>query len=192
MNRPPEAYDDAYSMDEETTLVKNILSNDRDADGDAIEMSGIVQAVTHGTLAWQKDGKITYRPAHNFHGEDRFVYEIKDSKGASDTATVTITVRNTAEIDARNHSFTMNEDTTFNGNLKNYVSNPLNRGLRIVSVNDNTTNKGKLTWNANGSFSFKPDRDWYGTAGSFTYTVNDGFGTQSTVLSRSLCVICRK
>ena len=47
----------------------------------------------HGSLSVDpQTGRVTYTPDVDFHGDDAFVYEICDSTGACDTATVMIAV----------------------------------------------------------------------------------------------------
>jgi hypothetical protein len=49
---------------------------------------------TNGALVNNGDGSFTYTPNLNFSGTDSFVYEICDTQGACDTASVIITVGN--------------------------------------------------------------------------------------------------
>ena len=47
---------------------------------------------TNGTVVVNADGTITYTPVADYNGSDSFVYEITDANGATDTATVDVTV----------------------------------------------------------------------------------------------------
>ncbi len=108
-SQPPDAADDAYTVDEDSTTVLDLLVNDRDADGDAIT---ILEAPTldggtgqfrseHGTLVVNAARTaVTYTPDRDFFGTDTFDYTITDRPNSSihepvapaSRATVTITV----------------------------------------------------------------------------------------------------
>ena len=94
-NNPPTAEDDAYTLDEDTTLAvpaPGVLANDTDTDTDPLT-AVLVDDVTHGVLTLNPDGSLAYTPDANFHGEDPFAYQACDTTGACDTAAVSLTVR---------------------------------------------------------------------------------------------------
>ena len=65
-----------------------LLANDSDAEG-ALQIS-LVRAARYGTVSLGTDGKIYYAPNPNIDGVDQFVYQVVDSDGATDFATVSI------------------------------------------------------------------------------------------------------
>ena len=65
-------------------------ANDFDVESAALSIDSFSQPV-NGTLAFA-GGVYTYTPAANFFGDDSFTYTVLDADGATDTATVTITV----------------------------------------------------------------------------------------------------
>lgn len=95
-NHNPVAVDDAYTLNEDTLLSGNILTNDSDVDNDDLATS-LVNSTTHGDLVLKADGSFTYTPNANFFGSDSFTYSISDGKGGEDTATVNFTVNDVAE-----------------------------------------------------------------------------------------------
>lgn len=72
-----------------------LISNDTDPDGDTIQLVGIVQSPSHGSLVPHSDGGWVYHPRHNFCGKDSFTYTISDGKGGTDTVTAHIEVLET-------------------------------------------------------------------------------------------------
>ena len=76
-NRPPVAYDDAYSVNEDAVLTVSapgVLANDTDLDGNPL-LLGTPRPVTnpaHGSLTLEADGSFTYQPAANYNGVDSF------------------------------------------------------------------------------------------------------------------------
>jgi PKD repeat protein len=90
-NTSPEAFDDTTTVNEDSTNNQiNVLANDHDDDGDTITILSVTQP-THGQSS--TDNTFTYyTPAANYHGQDSFTYTIQDIYGATDSATVSITV----------------------------------------------------------------------------------------------------
>ena len=107
VNEAPVANDDTGAIDEDTILsvgaATGLLSNDSDVDaGDSFSVSSHDAASLNGAIvSVNPDGSYDYDPtgslalqalAGGATVEDTFGYEITDSQGATDTATVTITV----------------------------------------------------------------------------------------------------
>jgi hypothetical protein len=90
-NTFPIALDDATTTPSATSININVLSNDSDADGDALTAS-IVSQPSNGTLTSSINGVFVYTPNNGFSGADSFEYNINDGKGGNDTAQVTISV----------------------------------------------------------------------------------------------------
>ncbi|MGB6382342.1 MAG: Ig-like domain-containing protein [Syntrophobacteria bacterium] len=94
INDAPVAVNDAYSVDEDTTLtvaLPGILGNDTDIDGDPLS-AVLVGNISNGTLTLNTDGSFVYTPNANFTGTDIFTYQANDTLANSLVATVTITV----------------------------------------------------------------------------------------------------
>ncbi|HEY7611017.1 MAG TPA: cadherin-like domain-containing protein [Alphaproteobacteria bacterium] len=90
-NTPPQADDDSASTCG-TPVTIAVLANDSDREGDALWVEAFTDAA-NGTLVLNSDGTFTYTPVANFTGTDSFSYAVGDGNGSSDTAVVTITVR---------------------------------------------------------------------------------------------------
>lgn len=100
LENPPVAVNDEYTVEEEGTLtvtglLKGVMGNDYDDDGDAFTME-LLTETTHGTLTVdQKTGGFTYVPDADFYGEDTWTYRLTDAKDSvGNVGTVTITVTN--------------------------------------------------------------------------------------------------
>ena len=95
VNDAPVAHNDKAAVDPDATLTKNapgVLSNDTDADGDALSATPVTQP-SHGQLTFSADGSYTYIPNAHYQGHDSFTYKVSDGHSDSNTATVSITVR---------------------------------------------------------------------------------------------------
>ena len=93
-NRAPQAADDAYSGQENVTLVidaPGVLLNDSDEDEDELT-AVLIDAPLHGTLTLFADGAIRYVPDEHFNRTDHFSYRAADGESESETATVTLTL----------------------------------------------------------------------------------------------------
>jgi CSLREA domain-containing protein len=94
LNTPPVAVDDAYSVDEDQTLivdVPGVLANDDDADGHSLT-AVLASDPSNGALILDADGSFTYVPEADFNGTDSFTYQAYDGFNLSNIATVNITV----------------------------------------------------------------------------------------------------
>jgi hypothetical protein len=91
VNDPPQAGDDSTTVDEDASVVIDVLANDRDVDGDELTIKP--DPPTHGTLEVNKDGSLTYQPHPDFNGDDTFLYRVSDGRGAPAVARVEIKVR---------------------------------------------------------------------------------------------------
>jgi hypothetical protein len=110
---PPTAKDDGFTVNEDspaTTL--DLALNDTDPDGippqgnlDLTSLT-ILSGPSHGTLVNNVDGTVDYTPALNYNGPDSITYQICDTTGLCDTATVTITVDPVDDDPVANNDFT--------------------------------------------------------------------------------------
>ncbi|RLF51404.1 MAG: hypothetical protein DRN11_02815 [Thermoplasmata archaeon] len=92
INDSPIANDDYVITNEDTPVVIDVLANDTDVEDGVPELNAIISQPSHGIATINPNGTITYEPNANYYGEDSFIYEVIDSDGATDTATVYITV----------------------------------------------------------------------------------------------------
>ncbi|MFW9966331.1 MAG: tandem-95 repeat protein, partial [Candidatus Thorarchaeota archaeon] len=178
VNDAPVAEDDAYTTDEDTILlgdlVTGVLANDFDIDGDIMAAS-LVSEPSHGILTLNPDGSFSYIPDANWYGVDSFVYEVSDG-ALTDTATVTITVNSV------NDSPVAVDDA-----YPTEVGVPLIVAVPGVLANDydidndplealliDSPMHGTIVLVADGSFAYAPDACWCGVD-TFSYKVFDGF-----------------
>ena len=171
VNDDPMAMDDAYETDEDTTLVvaaPGVLANDGDVDQDNLA-SYVLTQPAHGTLELASDGSFTYVPEPDWFGTDTFTYQLVATPGLNaawtDEATVTITVNSVNDTPvAVDDFYTTDEDTTLTvavpGVLENDSDVDLD-GMEIVLVTD--VLHGNLSLLGDGSFTYVPDPDFFGT-----------------------------
>jgi hypothetical protein len=196
-NDPPVAVDDSATapMNTPTPVTIDVAANDSDPDGNLNKPSTNATCANgstgcfepaNGTLDNNGDGTFDYTPNLNFFGFDIFVYEICDTQGACDTATVTINVSNNPPVAVNDNAITTFDKTVTidvaandsdpNGNLDESSANATcangSTGC-ILPVN------GDLTNNGNGTFDYTPDPGFIGSD-SFVYEICDTLGACDT------------
>ena len=96
-NNPPVANSDNYATNEETPLAllpAELLSNDTDADGDTLIISGLAsRSAAGGSVDRLDSGEWRYTPPPGFTGTDEISYAISDQQGGTAIGQITIVVR---------------------------------------------------------------------------------------------------
>ena len=93
VNNRPVANSDEATTESNTPVNINILSNDKDPDGDKLSVMAVSRP-HKGTIESNSDGAITYSPLKSWSGTERFTYSISDGRGGIATAAVTVIVEN--------------------------------------------------------------------------------------------------
>ncbi len=171
-NVAPVAVDDAYMTDEDVVLnvpARGLLANDTDFDP-AILTAVMVSEPADGTLVLNADGSFSYTPDADFFGTDNFTYKANDGELDSNIATVTITVTDFKDqVIAVDDEYETDEDTTLIIGAPGVLANDIDVDLNIMTAGLVTNvEHGTLTLNGDGSFTYDPDPDFYGTD-SFEY-----------------------
>ncbi|RUY54594.1 tandem-95 repeat protein, partial [Mesorhizobium sp. M7A.F.Ca.CA.001.13.2.1] len=173
VNDAPVAADDIASVAEGGSVVVSVLANDTDVDGDALTPI-LVTEPTNGTLTLNPDGSFTYAPKANFVGTDGFTYKASDGTAESNIATVALTIdaanENHAPV-AIDDTATVAEDGSVVVPVLTNDSDVDGDALAPVLVTEPTN--GTLTLNPDGSFTYAPKANFFGTD-SFTYQASDG------------------
>ncbi len=189
-NDKPVSANDAFSMDEDGSLVvdtTSVLANDSDVDGDTLT-ANLVRGPLHGSVELHSDGTFTYTPTGNFHGVDGFSYLASDGTSSSEVATVTINVASVNDLPvASNDEYTLDEDTSLTIDASGILGNDSDAdGDALLPVLVSGPQNGSLTLNDDGSFIYTPNANFNGVDG-FSYLVSDGTD-QSSVATVTLNV----
>eukprot|EP01080_Neovahlkampfia_damariscottae_P006830 gene6830-10995_t len=165
-NTAPVAQADAYTLHFGATAVFDVLSNDSDADSDAISIKSVTTP-TKG-VAVIEGGKIKYTATADL-GVQTFQYTITDEDKDA-TALVSVTVTNTAPVAVADVASV--HWKSVDGVQINVLDNDSDADLDAISVTTFTQpSKGSVTKVGN-VLTYKPD----GSSGSFSfhYTITDG------------------
>jgi VCBS repeat-containing protein len=155
-----------------TVGAPGVLGNDFDVDRDSLT-ARLVTAPTRGSVTLNADGSFTYSQSGSF-AIDAFTYQASDSLLASNTTVVIGSTHENCPPRATNDNYTTSEDVSLvvspaQGVLAN--DEPLGEPLSAILVSG--PNRGALTLNGNGSFTYVPNANYSGTD-SFTYRASAG------------------
>jgi len=134
------------------------------------------ELVTESEIAAADLDKITFTPAHNFFGNASFTYKGYDGTGYSKksaTMTLSIASANTPPVAADNNTWTTDQNRTIrNGDLTGDVTDTDEEDTLTYELVNNVAH-GSVTVNADGSFIYTPNTDFYGID-RFTWRASDG------------------
>ena len=175
VNDAPVAVNDSATTDEDMSVTINVLGNDSDVDSTNLTASPKTQPA-NGSVTVDTNGNLVYTPDPNFDGEDTFTYTASDGDKAT-TATVTVTVNSTNDAPvAANDSAEVDEDGSVDIAVLGNDSDVDDDTLTIVDIS--TPSNGTAVA-ANGGIRYTPNANYSGPD-SFTYTISDGNGEEST------------
>ena len=164
------------------SIANDLLINDNDPDGDILTLTSFTLP-SHGVLVDNGNATLTYTPDLNYNGADSFVYTVSDGQGNSQNAVVTIVVEPIPDaLNATPDTLGLDEDIlTTSGNFLSNDWDPdyhvalvdfgQNPALAIIGFTP--ASSGVLVYNGNGTFTYTPNADFFGTDG-FSYTLNAG------------------
>jgi VCBS repeat-containing protein len=186
VNDAPIAVDDTATTPEDTAVVLNLVANDSDVDSSTLSIVSL-SAPLHGSAVLNADGTVTYTPDANYFGTDSFTYRSNDGQtDSANVATVSITITpvNDAPI-AVDDTATTPEDTLVVLDLLANDSDADSSTLSVVSLS--APLHGSAVLNADGTVSYTPDANYFGTD-SFTYRTNDGQTDSANVATVSITI----
>ncbi|MDT5063794.1 MAG: hypothetical protein QOH63_4253, partial [Acidobacteriota bacterium] len=111
VNDAPQALNDSYSTNENTTLnmpAAGVLTNDTDVDSPSLTAI-LVSNASNGTAVVNANGSFTYTPNAGFSGTDSFTYKANDGAADSNQATVTISVKEGGALQFSSATYSVNE-----------------------------------------------------------------------------------
>ncbi|HEX2586097.1 MAG TPA: Ig-like domain-containing protein, partial [Steroidobacteraceae bacterium] len=164
INSSPTANNDSFAVDKNsgsydftTALTNDRSGNGSNDPGDSISITAITVGASHGTATRVNGTTLRYTPNAGYSGPDSFTYRITDSIGATDTATVNVTVVNHAPVANDNsYSVNMNSSLPVSG-ARNVLTNDTDQdGDSIAAVLVANPSHGTLTLNSNGTFAYQP------------------------------------
>jgi hypothetical protein len=172
-NSPPIAAADTFPVEAGQPTLLAVLANDSDPDGGPLQVVGFTMP-SHGSLVFNPDRTFTYTPAAGFLGQDQFTYTIRDNRGASAVATVTLVVAEVSESPVA----VDDQVTTEAGQpvtIDVLANDTLLAGQQVAIVAVTLPYRGKLAFNPDKTITYTPNPGFVGID-DFTYTISNGKG----------------
>ncbi|MEO1433376.1 MAG: putative Ig domain-containing protein, partial [Cyanobacteria bacterium J06633_8] len=196
-NIPPVADNDNATIDEESTINGNVLTNDTDIQNDSLEVIEVngstanvgnqITLASGALLTLNADGTFSYNPNSNFESlatgataTDSFTYKVSDGNGGSDTATATIIINGVNDapvVDNIIANQTASENVAFNFTIPGNIFSDVDTGDNLTytaTQQDGSTLPTWLNFNpATLEFSGTPQNQDTGVI-EIKVTVTDG------------------
>ncbi|MCB1148793.1 MAG: tandem-95 repeat protein, partial [Chlamydiia bacterium] len=176
VNDAPTAVADSAETQQNQPVTINVLANDTDPEGDNLTIT-IISGPANGTTQVVA-GQVVYTPNGNFIGSDSFTYRISDGNGGLSSANVSVVVTEVLDTPvAGNDAVQTLENQALLIDVATLIANdsdpngPLDAVFNIITQPAN----GTLVDNLNGTYTYTPDPDFFGSD-SFTYQLVDNVG----------------
>jgi hypothetical protein len=176
VNDVPAAGDFNFAIAEDTSSAGggSLLTGLVDPEGDPLT-AVLLRSVGHGALMFNADGTFVYQPAADFNGVDSFQYAAYDGigEGAPGTVTFTIAPRPDAPRPVADVGYTVERNQTLDVPAPGVLGNDSDPEGDVMTAQLVTgVFNGVLTFNTNGSFTYRPNNSFVGVD-SFTYRPRD-------------------
>ena len=169
VNNRPVAINDEARTESNIPLKINILSNDKDPDGDKLSLISVSRP-SKGTIESDDDGTITYSPLKSWSGTERFKYSISDDRGGVATSTVTVIVQNHPP-EAEDQDVSVNANSPIK--IKLEAKDPDDDKLKFVIVTKPSHGRIVQFSSSTGTLAYIPDENYDGKD-DFAFKVHDG------------------
>ncbi|WP_321395894.1 tandem-95 repeat protein [Emcibacter sp.] len=191
INEAPEAGNvDLGFVDEDTALLldpADFLANATDVDGDTLTILSATVDPAYGSIVANGNNLLVFTPSADYVGENvEVTFTVYDGHGLVDTATATIDVLavNDAPVVNNISLGSVNEEGSFlmtTEQLLTAASDVEGDVLSVISVAVDAA-YGEIADNGDGTWTFSPAADYFGSGVPITINVSDGaLTTEGTV-----------
>ncbi|ARM92101.1 oxidoreductase domain-containing protein (plasmid) [Rhizobium sp. CIAT894] len=187
---PVAANDSGFSTNTGTPLTiqaSALLSNDTDADGDPLVITGVSGAVNGSATYDAQAQTVTFTPTAGYSGSASFSYAISDGKGGTASAQVALTInggqtggpeQNLFAADATPAIVSVNDNQQVNLGMKFQAdTSGWITGIRFYKGADNTGPHNGYLWTASGTL-----------IGSVTFNNETASGWQTAQLTQQIAI----
>ena len=183
---PPTAQNATFSTNEDTQLSATLLDKVSPNTNVTFSLASVGSANTNGVLSLLPNGNFTFVPKENFNGVVTFQYKACNLQNlCSQIATVQIVVNPVNDAPtAQDNMFSTLQSQALSGSVAENDFDVDGDALIYQAGSFSTSQKGSLTINPNGTFTYTPALGFVGTD-CFTYTVCD---SQQACSRANLCI----
>ena len=173
VNDLPVVNNGSFALNEDQVFNGSVASLASDVESSSLSFALFMQPV-NGSVSMLPNGSFSYTPTPNYFGSDSFMFSACDGMNACVNGTITLSIQGTNDLPVViGESFTLNEDAILASTVASNDSDVETASLIYSSVT--LPANGTLVLNANGSFTYTPPANFFGT-NSFTYQACDGSG----------------
>ncbi len=167
---PPVAVNDSRTVEEDSQMEIDVLTNDTDIDGGVKKVEGKTNGA-HGTVVITGEGSgLSYQPTADYCGPDSFTYTLNG--GSTATVSMTVACLTDAPV-AVNDSATLSEDASATPIDVLANDTDADGGVKAI-VSKTNGDHGTVAITGSGSgLSYAPAANYCGPD-SFSYTLNGG------------------
>ena len=174
VNDAPVANTDTTTIDEDTTIIIDVLNNDTDVDGDILSIIDV--STEFGEARVTEEGKVEFVPTLNFNGEATLNYTISDGNDAEVIGSVVITVNSVNDTPVIDE---ISADTLLSQSVVIDVLGATNDiDMDALSISSAQSENGTITRNSDGTITFTPTDEFVGVA-TIEVCVSDVNGGQT-------------
>lgn len=176
VNTPPVAAPDLGKTTQGQAIAFNVLTNDTDADGHALNVAAFTGDPLAGQLSIAADGALVFTPTGTFTGEALFSYTLADELGAIVEGQIVIMVNDPPV--AMDNTATTDIVQPISVNVLGNDSDPNGDEMRIVAATVDAS-QGTVTIQEDGTLLFTP-APTFRRAARIRYLVSDSHGAVSS------------
>jgi hypothetical protein len=180
-NDAPESIAQQITLLEDQPLVLDESGLSRflhDADADPLHISSLTN-IQGGTIS-EQNGISTFTPDANYHGPASFDYTVDDGQGATVSGTLALDIQSVDDATSfGDDTLHTDEEQTITTSIAALMANDTDNDGALSFGSLSSPAHGSLLLEEDGSISFTPDMDYFGTTAGFDYSVEDAEGHQA-------------
>ena len=176
-----EARDDSATTDEDVPVWLSLRANDGAGPDNLPLTYSIETSPTHGEVALEVDGSLSYAPASNWSGSDELTYTVTDGV-STDTATFSIEVASVSDTpDAVDDAILTDQGHAVE--IEILANDSDADGDEFWFVEHSAPLNGTVRWSdSDRMMTYEPNPDVFGVD-SFTYTITDDDGPDTATVT---------
>lgn len=181
INDLPIVTNDVFSTSEDQALSGNLSNGEYDVEGNALTYT-TTQLPLGGTLNLSTNGQFTYTPNTNWFGNETVSISVCDTQNGCSTTQFSITVNAVNDLPTvMLANLTTNEDVGLNGTLTSFVTDVETPQLNFTL--QGPPNSGTFNLASNGTYSFQPATNFFGTLSASFQACDASNGCSSGIIS---------